>query len=160
MLPGVDFSELLIVCVVALVVLGPRDLPKLARTLAGYLRQARGLAREFQKSFDEMGRSLELDELRREVDALKRGDPIKDVTKEIRALESDIRAIDKPLPALPREATIAGPAPGSTPTPGGHSASTPAVKSVAAPTPAPTSTPSEEHADEVAPSEERKRSGT
>jgi sec-independent protein translocase protein TatB len=165
MLPGVDFSEFLIVCVVALVVLGPRDLPKLARTLAGYLRQARGLAREFQKNFDEMGRALELDELRKEVEALKRGDPVKDVTNEIRALESDIRAIDKPALAPPSRPAVAG----STPSPTGHPAAlaspapgTDAHPPPTAPTP-PAATPASAASDDAegeAPREERKRSGT
>jgi len=86
-----------VIGIVALVVIGPRDLPKLARMAAGYIRQARGLARDFQKSFDEMGRSLEIDELRKEVEALRRGDPLKDVTKEIQALERDIRMAERGL---------------------------------------------------------------
>ena len=104
MLPGVGLPEIVVVGVVALLVIGPRDLPKMARMLAGYLRQARGLAREFQKSFDDMGRALELDELRKEVEALKRGEPLSDVTNEIKALERDIARLEGP-----RRPTIAPP---------------------------------------------------
>ncbi len=106
MVPGVNFSEILIIGVVALIVIGPRDLPKLARTVAGYVKQARGLARDFQKSFDDMGRSLEIDDLRKEVEALKRGDPLKDVTKEIQALERDIKTAERRL-TPPRPTPIA-----------------------------------------------------
>ena len=95
MLPDFSFFELLVVGVVALVVVGPRDLPKLARTLGGYVRQARQMAREFQKSFDDMGRELELQELRKEVDALKRGEPFDDIKKEIKAIDQDMKEVDR-----------------------------------------------------------------
>jgi sec-independent protein translocase protein TatB len=94
MLPGLSFWHFLVIGAVALVVFGPHELPKLARMIAGYIRQARGMAKDFQRSFDEMGRQLELDELRREVDALRRGEPVSDVTNEIRAFERDLRAVD------------------------------------------------------------------
>jgi sec-independent protein translocase protein TatB len=142
MLPGVGFGEFLIICVVALVVIGPRDLPKLARTVSGYIRHARGLAKDFQKSFDEMGRALELDELRREVDALRRGDPVKDVTRELKAFERDLKAVDQSTRAdLARRPALPGPsAPAQQPpaaTPGATSTQAPAVaaSSVAAPPP-------------------------
>jgi sec-independent protein translocase protein TatB len=158
MLPGVGFPEFLIVCVVALVVIGPRDLPKLARMAAGYIKQARGLAREFQKSFDEMGRTLELEELRKEVDALKRGDPLKDVTNELKALERDIKAVDQPsIAAQPlRHPAIGGPGaatrPAAAPAPLTPAAAPSASTQAAAPAP--------DRAEPAPPREDRKLSGT
>jgi sec-independent protein translocase protein TatB len=91
MLPGFGFTEFVVIGIVALVVVGPRDLPRLAKTLAGFMRQARSFAKDFQKSFDEMGRELELDDLRKEVEALRRGDVLADVKKDIRAIDDEIR---------------------------------------------------------------------
>lgn len=65
--------ELMIAAVVALVVVGPKDLPILLRRLGQFMAKLRGMAAEFRASFDEMARQSELDELRKEVDALRKG---------------------------------------------------------------------------------------
>jgi sec-independent protein translocase protein TatB len=65
--------ELLIAAVVALVVVGPKDLPVLLRRLGQFTARLRGMAAEFRASFDEMARQSELDELRKEVAALRQG---------------------------------------------------------------------------------------
>lgn len=65
--------ELLLAAIVALVVVGPKDLPILLRRLGLFMAKLRGMAAEFRASFDEMARQSELDELRREVEALRRG---------------------------------------------------------------------------------------
>ena len=97
MLPQFSLMEFLVVAIVALVVVGPRDLPRLAKTLGGYVRQARQFAREFQRSFEDMGRELELEELRKEVDAIKRGEPFNDIKNEIKAVDDDMRAVGRDL---------------------------------------------------------------
>src|SRR5688500_15556159 len=73
MLPDIGASELLVIAIVALIVVGPKDLPGLLRKLGQMMARLRGMAAEFRASFDEMARQSELDELRREVDALRRG---------------------------------------------------------------------------------------
>ncbi|MDE3115735.1 MAG: twin-arginine translocase subunit TatB, partial [Pseudomonadota bacterium] len=50
----IGWSEILVVLVVALVVVGPKDLPRLMRTLGRWVRKARGMADQFRASFDEM----------------------------------------------------------------------------------------------------------
>jgi sec-independent protein translocase protein TatB len=70
----VGWQELLLIAVVALVVVGPKDLPAALRTLAQVLRKIRGLSREFQSGFAEMVREAELDDLRRKVDSAGRAD--------------------------------------------------------------------------------------
>ncbi len=71
MLPEIGASELLVIAVVALIVVGPKDLPGLLRKLGQFLAKIRGMAAEFRASFDEMARQSELDELRREVAAMR-----------------------------------------------------------------------------------------
>lgn len=73
MLPEIGATELLVIAAVALIVVGPKDLPLLLRKLGQWMAKARGMANEFRASFDEMARQSELEELRREVQALRTG---------------------------------------------------------------------------------------
>lgn len=72
MLPDLSGIHILIVLVVALVVVGPQDLPKLLRQIGQFVGKMRGMANEFRASFDEMARQSELDDLRKEVEAMRK----------------------------------------------------------------------------------------
>lgn len=56
-------TELLVVAVVALVVIGPKDLPRLMRTVGQWVARARGMARHFRAGLDTMMREAELEEM-------------------------------------------------------------------------------------------------
>ncbi len=56
-------TELLLVAVVALVVIGPKDLPKAMRVVGQWVGKARGMARHFRSGFDSMMRESELAEM-------------------------------------------------------------------------------------------------
>lgn len=58
-------TELLLVAVVALVVIGPKDLPRAMRFVGNWVGKARGMARHFRSGIDEMVRQAELEELER-----------------------------------------------------------------------------------------------
>jgi sec-independent protein translocase protein TatB len=73
MLPEVGATELLVIAAIALIVVGPKDLPVMLRKLGQFLGRMRSMANEFRASFDEMARQSELDELRREVEAMRAG---------------------------------------------------------------------------------------
>jgi len=133
MLPDVGFAEFLVVAVVALIVVGPRDLPRLMRQIGGALRQARGMAREFQKSFEDMGREVELDELRQEVEALKRGVMLDDVKDEIAKVNADLKATDRDIRATPAPKSVSKPASKSSETPAATPQATPATTPASAP---------------------------
>jgi len=60
---GIDTGELLIIALVALVVIGPKDLPKVMRTVGGFVGRARGMARHFRSGIDTMMREAELEEM-------------------------------------------------------------------------------------------------
>ena len=68
----IGWSELLLIAVVAIVCIGPKDLPIVLRTLGKMARKARGLAREFQASVEEVIRETELSEARKEIDSAKK----------------------------------------------------------------------------------------
>jgi sec-independent protein translocase protein TatB len=67
MLFDLGWSEILLVGVVALVFIGPKDLPKALRVAGFWVRKARNLSREFQSSIDQMIRESELDEMRQDL---------------------------------------------------------------------------------------------
>ena len=73
MFPENRFMEVLIIGALALIVIGPKDLPVLMRRVGQVLGKMRAMAAEFRASFDELARQSELDELRREVEALRQG---------------------------------------------------------------------------------------
>jgi sec-independent protein translocase protein TatB len=60
---GVDTSELVLVAVLALIFIGPKDLPNALRTVGRWVGQVRGMARHFQSGIDAMIREAELEEM-------------------------------------------------------------------------------------------------
>jgi sec-independent protein translocase protein TatB len=80
MLLDFGWSELMLIGIVALVFIGPKDLPKALRVAGFWVRKARTLSREFQSSVEQMIREAELDEVRQE---LKKATEI-DLDKEFR----------------------------------------------------------------------------
>ncbi len=56
-------TELMLVAVIALVVIGPKDLPRVMRVVGQWVARARGVARQFRSGFDEMIRESELREM-------------------------------------------------------------------------------------------------
>jgi sec-independent protein translocase protein TatB len=70
----IGWQELFLIGVVALVVVGPKDLPKVLRSAARVMNKARAMSREFQAGLAEMAREVELDEIRRNVERAGRFD--------------------------------------------------------------------------------------
>jgi sec-independent protein translocase protein TatB len=60
----IGWSELMVIGALALIVVGPRDLPKMLRTLGQYVAQARGMAREFQRSMEDAAREADLTDVK------------------------------------------------------------------------------------------------
>jgi sec-independent protein translocase protein TatB len=85
-----SWSHILIMLVVALVVVGPKDLPRLMNMAGKWAGKARAMATEFRKSFDEMARESELAELRKEIDNLKKNNPVSDIADSMTGLQSEI----------------------------------------------------------------------
>jgi sec-independent protein translocase protein TatB len=75
MFPEDRFVELLIIGALALIFIGPKDLPIVMRRIGRFVGKMRGMAAEFRASFDELARQSELDELRKEVEALRTAQP-------------------------------------------------------------------------------------
>src|SRR5690606_27167998 len=121
MMPGIGFAEMVLLVVVALVVIGPKDLPLMMRKFGRFTGKMRALAFEFQQGLDELGRQAELEELRKEVADLKKHTGLDDLQKEFeedkRALEADVNKtlapVTPPAPATPAATPAAAAANGA-----------------------------------------------
>ena len=87
---GIDSSELMLIAIVALVVIGPKELPGLLRTWGRWMAQMRGMASEFRGHVDEMVRQSDLDEVKKQLTAssgldLQSLDPTKEIRSHIEA---------------------------------------------------------------------------
>jgi sec-independent protein translocase protein TatB len=117
----VGWSEILVIAVVAIVVIGPKDLPRAMRTVGKWSGKMRRMAREFQNQFNEALREAELDDVKKEVETISRMDPLADVKKDLKTVEANVAtelnktetapaaapAMAAPEPAVP----VAAPAP-------------------------------------------------
>ena len=61
------WSEMLVIAVVAIVVIGPKDLPRTMRIVGRWIGKARAMAREFQNSLEDIAREAELDEIKKQI---------------------------------------------------------------------------------------------
>jgi sec-independent protein translocase protein TatB len=82
-MPGIGFMEMILLAVVAIVVIGPKDLPLMMRKFGKFTGQMRALAFEFRQGIDELGRQAELEELRKEVEQLKSQTGLEDLQKDL-----------------------------------------------------------------------------
>ena len=107
---GIDSPELLVIAIVALVVIGPKELPNLLRSWGKWMTKMRGMASEFRGHVDEMVRQSDLDNVKKQLEAvpgldLQSLDPTKQiksmiqegVTEGEKALADAKSAIDNPL---------------------------------------------------------------
>lgn len=96
MMPGIGFEEMILLVLVAIVVIGPKDLPLMMRKFGRFTGKMRAMAFEFRQGFEELGRQAELEELRKEVADLKKSTGLDDLRKDFEQdkydLEKDVNA--------------------------------------------------------------------
>lgn len=68
---GVGYSEMFLIAVVAIIVIGPKDLPNVLRTFGRTMAKMRGMAREFQGHLDSAMREAGLEDVKKEIQGLK-----------------------------------------------------------------------------------------
>ena len=83
MFDSIGLQELAVIGIIALIVVGPKELPVLMRKAGQWTARLRGMAADFRANFDEMARQAELDELRKEVEALRTQNPLQDIKDEL-----------------------------------------------------------------------------
>jgi sec-independent protein translocase protein TatB len=122
MMPGIGFTEMILLAVVAIVVIGPKDLPLMMRKFGKFTGQMRALAFEFRQGLDELGRQAELEELRKEVASLKQATGVDELRQELQQDSHEFRSAvstsETPAIAASTENSIGGGMPGpATPPP-------------------------------------------
>jgi sec-independent protein translocase protein TatB len=68
---GVGYSEMFVLALIAIIVIGPKDLPKVLRTFGRFMQKARGMAREFQGHVDQAMRESGMQEVKSSLNELK-----------------------------------------------------------------------------------------
>ena len=104
--PQVGFFELVVIAVIALVVVGPKELPRLMRMAGKFAAQARRMAGEFQSAFNQMARETELEDMRREIEALKRNNPVAEAKRDV---EAALKPVETSLREAANDATKSAP---------------------------------------------------
>src|SRR5712692_1615783 len=117
----IGWGELLVIGVVALIAIGPKELPAVLRTVGQWMGKIRRMASEFQGQFQEAMREAEMDDLKKQVDEMTdtaksytNFDPIGSVRNEIESAmaEKPAAASDTAAPTVPD-----APPPAATPAP-------------------------------------------
>jgi sec-independent protein translocase protein TatB len=121
----ISWGELLLIGVVALIVIGPKELPTVLRTLGQWMAKLRRMATEFQNQFHEAMREAEVADLKKQVEDMTSQaqsyanfDPVGDVRRE---LETTQQQIEQAMTATPPPASPSSSDPASAP------AATPAI---------------------------------
>ena len=128
----IGWTELLVIAVVAIVVIGPKELPAALKTFAYWMKQARKMAREFQSGVDDLVRQAELDEAKKAVEDARSNlnkeiEKAVDPTGEVKQALSD-SGIRTPTPSIP----VSPPKPAAS----GNGSAASTVEAPAAPAPA------------------------
>ena len=103
----IGWSEMLLILLVALVVIGPRDLPRVARTMGHWVAKGRAMAREFQHALADMAREAELDKVKSEIEKAGRTNLGKAVENTIDPTGELGKAFDPIAKSAPKTATKA-----------------------------------------------------
>jgi sec-independent protein translocase protein TatB len=90
----ISWTEFLLIGVVALVVIGPKELPGVMRTMGQWTRKIRGMAADFQNQFQEAMREAEMTDLKKQVDDMahdiKSYDPLKSAREDVENIGKDL----------------------------------------------------------------------
>ncbi len=120
----IGWGELLIIGVVALIAIGPKELPGVLRTLGQWMSKLRRMASEFQSQFHEAMREAEMADLKKQVDDMTSQaqsyasfDPVAEVRRELDSTQQQIESAmaDKPTEASPVAAEPSAAPAGATP---------------------------------------------
>src|ERR1041384_6549271 len=92
----IGWSELLVIGIVALIAIGPKELPGVLRTVGNYMGKIRRMASEFQGQFQEAMREAEMADIKKQVDDIAQSassftdfDPMERVRKEVESITAD-----------------------------------------------------------------------
>lgn len=135
-----SWSEIFVVVIVAVIVIGPKELPKALRALGQIVGKLRRTAEEFRRHFDETMREAGAEDLQREIHELRHNNPISEVRNTI---ENTVREATNPASLRIDEPAAAGQSQAGGQTAAGDANASPASA------PVPTSSPAPEQASDA-----------
>jgi len=104
----IGWSELLVIAVVAIIFIGPRELIPMLRTFGRYAGKLKRMAADFQSQFNEALREVELDGISKEIQQVRTMSPLKDiqdeVEKEFKPVQAAVSDATKPVETTPGQA--------------------------------------------------------
>jgi len=105
----ISWTEFLLIGIVALIVIGPKELPAVMRSLGQWTRKIRSMAADFQNQFHEAMREAEMADLKKQVDDMasdiKQYDPLKDVRADVETIGKDLdESVKSPDKAADKDA--------------------------------------------------------
>lgn len=117
MLFDLGWSEILVIAVVLVVVVGPKDLPGMLRTFGRVMKQFRSMAGDFRRQFDDALKEAELDDVKKGIDDVRSLDPrrsIREAMNPMKAIGDEIRsslnsATAAPEPKVPSSSDMPKP---------------------------------------------------
>src|SRR5262245_485092 len=106
----IGWTEMLVIAIVMIVVVGPKDLPRMLRTFGRTTAKLRAMAGDFQKQFNEALKEAELEDLKNSVDELRGLNPANEIKKQLNPFEQaaqDIRSgLDTALKPTPSSTVL------------------------------------------------------
>jgi sec-independent protein translocase protein TatB len=117
----IAWSHLAVIALVALLVIGPKDLPRVLRTVGTWVGKARAVAREFQSSLDQMVREAELDEMKRQVETASHVNLERELQNSIDPGGEMERSLKAPLSTAPSPSPPSAAPPPAEPAPAAES---------------------------------------
>ena len=107
----IGWPELFLIAVVTIVVVGPKELPRVVRAVTGLIRKARGLADEFRGTLDDMAREADLEDIKKEVERAAKVDVAEEFEAAVDPSGDMDGAFDLDEPASPASGAAAKSAP-------------------------------------------------
>ena len=113
----VGWTEILVIAIVLIIVVGPKDLPQMLRTFGRMVSKIRGMAGDFRQQFDEALREADLDDVRKTIGEAQKLNPLNTIREAVNPLrqmgeeiKSDLHKATRPDIAPPTEAEKLAPA--------------------------------------------------
>lgn len=86
-----SWTEMLVVAAIAIIVVGPKDLPKALRTIGRWVGKAKRMARDFQNQFNDVLREAEIDTIKKEIETVGKIDPVADLRKDVAEIKDGMK---------------------------------------------------------------------
>jgi len=93
----IGWTEMLVVAVVAIIVVGPKDLPGMLRTVGKTIKKVRGMAGDFQRQFDDALKEAELDGVKKSFDDVRSMNPLNDIKDSLNPLKDSAKKFERDL---------------------------------------------------------------